>query len=355
MGSDLRELTIYTNFNCMLKCKMCYMNGVSQQNNRYEFLQKNQKLDFEVFKKVILDVAKINNDCSFWFMGGEPLLHEHIVDMVKFIKENTNGFIDINTNGMLLEQKGKSLMDAGVDSLTISLDGPNASICDSIRGKNVFDTVSKQLVELLAYKKEKKMNTILNVNFTLINENYMYVTEMMKWCNQFDIDNFYIDFPAFVMMDDGEKMEEFYKKHLNLDISSWKGQIMYEVYEGIDRETLIQQMDEAFKMEKQYGFDIVPHGFGPEALADYFTSDWDKYVMNRTCSKLGYRTTLLPDGGISPCTLYYDIIMGNVTKESFEEIWSGEKYESYRRLMNHQISVGCKRCCDLLDEHDELY
>lgn len=350
----IREVTLYTNFNCNLQCKMCYMNGVSRQNNRYSFEKKDQVMSFELFKKAVDSFLYENPQCTFWFMGGEPLLHKDIVNMVTYIKEHGNSYIDINTNGTLLKEKGQLLLNAGVDSLTISLDGHIAEICDNVRGKGVYDLVVPEVKKLVEYKKKKNLDMIINLNFTLVDSNYLTASNMIDLCNELGVDNFYIDLPAFITYEDGIETQNIYKKMFGIEINSWKGQLMNEVYDTIDKNKLIEQFEIIYNANKNFGFEMVPHGCTTDEISTYFGKEWDNLIRDCVCTKTNYRTTLLPDGGISPCTLYHDLIFGNLNESSFQDIWNGEKYQLFRKQLATRLFPACKRCCDLLDEHDEL-
>ncbi|RCX11130.1 MoaA/NifB/PqqE/SkfB family radical SAM enzyme [Anaerobacterium chartisolvens] len=352
--NKLREVTLYTNFNCNLRCKMCYMNGVSRQNNRYSFEKKNYKMSFDFFKNAIDQFLKLNPKCSFWFMGGEPLLHEDIISMVAYIKKHGESFIDINTNGTFLKDKGQSLIDKGVDSLTVSLDGFDSETCDEVRGKGVYDMVVPEVRRLVEYKKRNNINMIININYTLVSSNYLSASKMLDLCGSLGVDNFYIDLPAFISYEDGAQTQKIYSEMFNIQMESWKGQLMSEVYEAIDKDRLIEQFEKIYSADKAFGFDMVPHGCSPAEIGTYFGREWENKINGSLCTKINYRTTLLPDGGIAPCTLYHDLVFGNLYESSFEDIWNGEKYQLFRKALSSSLFPGCKRCCDLLDEHDEL-
>jgi MoaA/NifB/PqqE/SkfB family radical SAM enzyme len=82
--------------------------------------------------------------------GGEPLLREDVVDIVRAIKQK-NGlpYIIFVTNGALLNaKKYKALKEAGVDRFSVSLDFPNAKHDEFRRHKGLYAHLSETIPNL---------------------------------------------------------------------------------------------------------------------------------------------------------------------------------------------------------------
>ena len=102
---------------CNLKCPHCIQTG---SNFKKGFMP------LSLYKNII-DEASENNcyGCKYHTIGrGEPLLHRQIVQMVEYAKKR--GLIDVylNTNATLLNASiVKGLLDAGLDRISLSIDG----------------------------------------------------------------------------------------------------------------------------------------------------------------------------------------------------------------------------------------
>ena len=68
--------------------------------------------------------------------GLEPLLHEGILDLVATAKEE-GLYVKLVTNGILLPEFARDLVELGLDALVVSLDGLQP-VHDRIRGEGVF-------------------------------------------------------------------------------------------------------------------------------------------------------------------------------------------------------------------------
>lgn len=67
--------------------------------------------------------------------GGEPLLRTDLPDIVHGLK-SAGLHVTVTTNGVLLaEERCRTLLEAGLDQLLVSIDGPDAATHDAIRGK----------------------------------------------------------------------------------------------------------------------------------------------------------------------------------------------------------------------------
>jgi radical SAM protein with 4Fe4S-binding SPASM domain len=72
-------------------------------------------------------------------------------------------------------------------------------------------------------------------------------------------------------------------------------------------------------------------------------------LLNRTetpkpqCVELHNHMRLMPNGDIMTC-VYYPVVVGNLRKESLEEVWFGEKIQPQRRVVKN--CPGCWAGCE---------
>lgn len=113
---------------CNLNCKTCY--NADLRNIKDNINIKTLIPIFDEMKNMFVD--------EFQILGGEPLLY---ADLESFLIESKKRNIrtSITTNGILLSNNLNILKY--IDKLTISLDGPEASINDFIRGSGNYDIV----------------------------------------------------------------------------------------------------------------------------------------------------------------------------------------------------------------------
>ncbi len=106
---------------CNCKCRMC---------NMHEQAPQSIALDDA---KTCLAFLRAHGFLIAYFTGGEPTLHPHIVEIVRYANEL--GLItSITTNGTMPPARLRALADAGLYMLSVSLDHYRPEVCEAIRG-----------------------------------------------------------------------------------------------------------------------------------------------------------------------------------------------------------------------------
>ena len=120
LGRPLRDLRISVTDRCNFRCVYCMPKEVFGAS--YRFLGRSEVLTFEEIERVARafvheGVTKIR------LTGGEPLVRRDIERLVERLSA-IDGLDDLTltTNGVLLRQKARSLADAGLTRITVSLD-----------------------------------------------------------------------------------------------------------------------------------------------------------------------------------------------------------------------------------------
>jgi len=125
LGRPLRDLRISVTDRCNFRCSYCMPKEVF--NTDYPYLPHSALLTFEEIARVARQfvahgVQKIR------LTGGEPLLRKHIEVLIAQLAalrtvEGRPLDLTLTTNGSLLRKKAQALKDAGLNRVTVSLDG----------------------------------------------------------------------------------------------------------------------------------------------------------------------------------------------------------------------------------------
>ena len=132
LNRPLHDLRISLLDRCNFRCPYCMPE--SEFHEDYQFLTRSQRLTHQEILKVArvatsLGVSKLR------LTGGEPLLDKQLPDLVAGLAE-LEGVEDLalTTNGMLLAPVAQSLVDAGLQRVTISLDSLDPDVFRSMSG-----------------------------------------------------------------------------------------------------------------------------------------------------------------------------------------------------------------------------
>ncbi len=172
---------------CNLACRMCdsrYSSKLAQMSRKHTKLQKylsiipNQKaINPEKLR------GSFNNTEIVTFAGGEPLIDENTIAVIKMINEESTKLKLVNfstnltvINESLLEELNN--LSANV-SLSISIDGPK-HIHEYIRHHCSLDTMMNNLVYI--NKKYPRIHFGFNTTISVLNVGY--VTDMLEFVNE---------------------------------------------------------------------------------------------------------------------------------------------------------------------------
>jgi pyruvate-formate lyase-activating enzyme len=152
---------------CNLRCKMCGQwgdtgvfrehkgdgasDGETERARIRELIGLRRQLALEDYERLLDEVAPHQPIVSLF--GGEPFLYPDILPLVRAIK--TRGLVaTVITNGWHLERHARELVEAGMDSIAVSIDGP-PDVHDRIRGRESSFARAAAGIRAVAHWREK--------------------------------------------------------------------------------------------------------------------------------------------------------------------------------------------------------
>lgn len=154
-GRQIDYIRISLTDRCNLRCKYC------MPEEGVKLLKHQDILTYEeiiILSKIFISLGIKN----FKLTGGEPLVRRDVSQLVKSLKNIEDiGEVTMTTNGVLLEEYGSDLIEAGIDRINISLDSLNPTKYQEITGRNFLDKVFHGINLLLSNGFDKvKINTV---------------------------------------------------------------------------------------------------------------------------------------------------------------------------------------------------
>lgn len=137
---------------CNLGCVMCPRSYMSR---------KKGMMDMELFKKII-DESKGKVEFVYLHLFGEPMMHPHIIDMIKYCRK-AGIYTGLATNATLLDDvKSKEIVDSGLDFMVISFDGVNKEEYEKIRQGSSYEKTLENIKGFLKIQR-RKPHTVLQL------------------------------------------------------------------------------------------------------------------------------------------------------------------------------------------------
>jgi len=243
--------------------------------------------------------------------GGEPFLHSRLSAIIEKLARRKCNVI-INTNGLVNLEKYSVLWKIKKMGIRFSLDAVGQKH-DDLRGVvGCYEKVLKNI----EYLKSIKLNNI-GISSTFLDSNISYMTDLYAMSKRLGIN--------FTCMVAGNS-DVFYKKNDN-----------------------IIKNPEAFKCN--IGAVIKSELFGG-AISGWrkliYMTELIKFIdgeIDKICCPAGNKFFfMLPNGDIYACNMR-NLLMGNLTKECFEDIWYSARAKEIRMLADN-CSQPCWTMCN---------
>ncbi len=155
-------IAIETIMGCNLRCPMCAVpNPETEMNGRSVTL-----MPMERFQRIIDQISDRPRAVMLTIMG-EPLLHPHIVEFVAITRKAGHHAALITNGTRLTRDKSIALLDAGLNHLTMSVDGLTKATYEQQRIGGKHEVVRRNLEDLLEVNAARGNPMRIDLNYVV--------------------------------------------------------------------------------------------------------------------------------------------------------------------------------------------
>lgn len=157
-GRSFKTLRVSLLSNCNLGCVYCTMG-----NNEVNEFNASKKSSFSAID-LIETIRQLHDVLGLEVVrltGGEPLLYQQLLPVIKGISALGISDIKLTTNGFLLERLAPLLKDAGMRSINVSLDAVDEDIFFLMSKRHNVQRIINGIDAAIAVGLEVKLNVVL--------------------------------------------------------------------------------------------------------------------------------------------------------------------------------------------------
>ena len=277
------------------------------------------------------------------FTGGEPLMRKDLPEIVGYAKKNGLA-VNILTSGVLLQpETAFRLVQAGVDDISVSIDGPG-EVHNAIRRGNFFDKAVGGIREIEGIKRRLKTDTPnVTIACTIQKMNQDCLCELVVLAHELGAHLAYG--PLFF------RSEKKSRRSLNLvagtDPTKDENQNLLVCHRRVNVDILHDEIGRIQEEARRLGQSVyLPFRARKEIQWRFYDADYS--VVNK-CFVPWYASRIDPFGNVYPCSV--NLKCGNLRDMSFGDIWNGPKYTAFRTALKKKgLFPGCAKCCALTSD-----
>jgi MoaA/NifB/PqqE/SkfB family radical SAM enzyme len=269
---------------------------------------------------------------------GEPLLNRELPEIIRYLKER-NVKVVTNSNGTLLTPKWQqAIVESGLDVYRCSIDGATPETYARIRGADLLDKLVEGLGGLIETRKRLNSDTpYVSIWCVATRENLEEMDDLIRIAAQIGVPEVYLQRMVY-FANEPDQQQGMAKQDLAI----------FGAEEMAFQEQVIQECE---LLSESLGINFRASGARDprNSLAAARPADFAPW---QACLRPWMTAYVTANGNCLPCCIspfathdYESLIMGNLFKRPFTEIWNDYLYQQWRdNLMGpnpHKACAGC--------------
>jgi MoaA/NifB/PqqE/SkfB family radical SAM enzyme len=322
---------------CNLRCSYCPIWG-----DDAVVPSPSAMMPFEKAIDLIDDVATFKPMIRLF--GGEPFLHPQWLDVVLRARQRGMHCTAV-TNGTRLERDADAIVRSGMLAVGISID-TEAEVNDALRGEDTFALVRRGVTALAAAKRRAGSDTPRIEIYTTVHETSFdrlvaWAEELSSW----EIDTLRLQHLIWFSTQQLSRSVDLLHTAIGEPhfFRSEEKSYARDQLPRIDLEILAAELAALRARSWPFRIESHPELSGEEMKRYYGLQEFER-SERRECTTMEAYAFVDPMGRLYPCMT---LEMGSVFEQPFLEVWNGERFRAFRRLIRKEKRLPlCHRCPD---------
>ena len=303
-----RMLNLEATTACNLECPLCSTH-ILDRRTRY--------LKPEHMENILQECGPLKLVC-FHIMG-EPMVHPQLFDFIRRFNE-VGVDTHFGTNAILLDEKIDEVLDSGLTSVSIAIDGADAEDYEKYRKRGSFDKAVNSTKKLLAKREERgQKKPEVQVQTIMFSYNEDREDDVKEMLNDIGADSIALKRPSYYHDYDEWKRE-------NATVGEAK-------------------LERTIKNAEQFLEKVDWENGDRKYTRPQDESNTTLYRNQPMCPQME-KGTVLCDGSVVACCMDATgkTTFGNLSEQTFADIWRGEAHKKLiEEFQNRTLSV-CQHC-----------
>ena len=319
---------------CNLHCEFCYVGDLLNIEGEWR-----EELPLEILKRAFPDQEGLQVSLT----GGEIFMRKDILGVMDVFREKGYVCGYLTTNGTIINDERAAalaeLASAGfLRHISVSIDGPG-QLHDKARGvAGTFERTAAGLRRLQAAARARHAPLRVSINTTVAHETLDALDQMVDVAQELGVDAIGLN---HLMFSTPEEVAETVRLTGASDASAISTFVTADP--GVDAARVKRQVDAlvAKCAARNIRFDMRPK-VRPAIVDQYYTPG---AALEGRCLYPFLYARVSFSGKVYFCP-FIRVEVGDLTSQSLEEVWTGERYVSLRKkLVETGIFPVCRRCC----------
>lgn len=321
-----RDALFFITYRCTSRCRTCTM---------WQRGKAGEELSLAEWERAT-DMCHDLGVKYIELFGGDALLRKEIViPLIAHIKKYPIQ-VDLVTNCNLMDEAtAEGIVQAGLDSLWLSIDGI-AENHDRVRGKDGFFNNVLTCIETVKRARGERKKPLLHCNTTISKFNVDTFEKILPFAEEAGLDSMHLEYA-------GEFLPEMISQASINGIEprpyfiSQGDSILLDRTQARILKSKVQQLK---KEARRMNIRLMTENVDCLTTEDLVTGEFG----NRKCYVTRFKVTIDPYGNIVPCPFFSDHHLGNIKNEKMTRIWKNERHLSFVRSLVSVWPVFCKYC-----------
>jgi radical SAM protein with 4Fe4S-binding SPASM domain len=336
-------VSLETTHHCNLRCSFCESHGALQAlpiTSKRDYVGGRSSMELATIRRLAPELAALGVDLVELSGKGDPIAHPELTEIVRIIRDAGLGCALVTNGTMAKPDLAPTLVEKGLDRLSVSLNSGNREVFLRTNGKDLWDRAAGFLRDVLAEKRSRGVSKPwVRITHVVTKENVSDMEGMVEICVRLGVDEV-----AFYVM--GELPES---EHLQLEQRDIDGirERAGEWGRRLDAAHVVHTLP-------IFSRDLATRARGG-------TPQENPLQRSVPCYEGWMFCVIGPDGVVVPCCYCEGTKLGNVVDRSFGEIWRDAPYRQFRQASLQMPKTGrwiCRECfttCNRALENHRIY